>query len=296
MTDNTQLTPAYGYDTERMIFSEPIIGTIPDSKPAISFKRITISTRNEDGSIGELIIPTERIFSFGVSENISQDTGKINGYVMPLCLFNRDGATKEEKEWVKTFENIVEKCKDHLIDNKDEIEQYDLERRDLKKLNCLYYKKDKGKVVEGTGPTLYAKLITSKKQENKIVTMFFDNADKQIQGIDLLGKYCYAKAAIKIESIFIGNKISLQLKLYECEVELMQSGMKRLLPRPNSVNRVLTKVSSNKPPLPDGDGGDDDEVGSLDGDFNDMVVEDSKQKKPIKKVIKKVIKKKQPDN
>ena len=294
MTDNTQLTPACGYDTERMIFSEPIIGTIPDSKPAISFKRITISTRNEDGSIGELIIPTERIFSFGVSENISQDTGKINGYVMPLCLFNRDGATKEEKEWVKTFENIVEKCKDHLIDNKDEIEQYDLERRDLKKLNCLYYKKDKGKVVEGTGPTLYAKLITSKKQENKIVTMFFDNTDKQIQGIDLLGKYCYAKAAIKIESIFIGNKISLQLKLYECEVELMQSGMKRLLPRPNSVNRVLTKVSSNKPPLPDG--GDDDEVGSLDGDFNDMVVEDSKQKKPIKKIIKKVIKKKQPDN
>ena len=95
--DNTQITPIQGYDTKRMVFSEPISGTIPDSKPKIEFKRINISTKNEDGSTGELILPTTRLFSFGVSENTSQETGKVNGYTFPLCLWNKDCPTEEEK-------------------------------------------------------------------------------------------------------------------------------------------------------------------------------------------------------
>ena len=169
MSENTQLTPATGYDTKKMIFSEPQTGVIPDSKPQISFKRILIQTKNDDGTIGDLIIPTERLFSFGVSENMSQETGVVNGYVMPLCLWNRDDPTTEEKAWTTTFDNIVEHCKKHLVENREEIGQYELEMNDLKKFNPLYWKKDKGQVVEGTGPTLYAKLIVSKKQDNKIV-------------------------------------------------------------------------------------------------------------------------------
>ena len=87
MSKNTQLTPAEGYlPKKRMIFSEPVLGEIPDSKPKIEFKRINIFTRNEDGTEGELIIPTERLYSFGISENTSQETGKITGYTFPLCL------------------------------------------------------------------------------------------------------------------------------------------------------------------------------------------------------------------
>ena len=66
--DNTQITPIEGYDVSRIVFSEPVSGAIPDSKPKIEFKRINISTRNEDGSVGELILPTSRLFSFGVSD------------------------------------------------------------------------------------------------------------------------------------------------------------------------------------------------------------------------------------
>ena len=43
---NTQLTNASGYDVSRIRFSKPILGSIPDSKPAISFQRINISTQN----------------------------------------------------------------------------------------------------------------------------------------------------------------------------------------------------------------------------------------------------------
>lgn len=292
----TQLTSADGYNAENMIFSEPQIGTIPNSTPAISFKRVNISTKNPDGSVGELIISTEEVFSFGVSENVNPDTGKTNGYVLPLCLYNRDGVTPYEKAFVDTFNKIVEKCKDHLLDNKEEIEQYDLERNDLKKLNCLYYKRDKGKVVEGTGPVLYAKLITSNKKEgdDKIVSMFFNKEGENMKAVDLIGKYCFVRAAIKIESIFIGNKISLQVKLYEAEVRLSNTGMVRLLPRPQSDSRVSVSTSSSGPTLTAIEEEpviDDDASSLLDMDEDDKPPSPVPVKKVVKKVIKKVAKK-----
>ena len=131
---------------------------------------------------------------------------------------------------------------------------------DLKKLNPLYWKKDKGKIVEGTGPTLYAKLISSKKH-NKILSMFFNMDGDSIDPLSLLGKYCYSKAAVKIESIFIGNKISLQVKLYEAEIELMDSGMKPLMSRPKVTGMMLPSSSQTTSRFDTGDL-DDDVVGA----------------------------------
>ena len=286
MSENTQLTTAPGYDTSRMIFSEPVTGTIPNSKPEIRFQRIIIQTRNNDGTTGELILPTTQLFSFGVSENVSQETGKVTGYSMPLCLWNRDGATSEETGWSDTFDNIVDECKKHLIANREEIGKFDLEMSDLKKFNSLYWKKDKGKVVEGTGPTLYAKLIVSKKQ-NKIVSMYYNSEGEEIDPLTLMGKYCHAKAAIKIESIFIGNKISLQCKLYECEVKLADTGMKRMMKkRPEGEKKVLV-AQTNKPMDDDNaEGGDSDSDASVkDSDDEDKPVP---LKKPVKRRVKKV--------
>ena len=287
MSDNTQLTTASGYDTKRMIFSDAQAGSIPNSVPAINYKRISISTRNEDGTIGELIIPTTKLFSFGISENTNPETGKVNGYVMPICLWNRDGASTEEKAWSDTFNNIVEACKEHLIANREEIDQYELEMNDLKKFNSLYYKKDRGKVVEGTGPTLYAKLIVSKKQE-KIVSMFYNGDGDEIDPLTLLGKYCHAKAAVKIESIFIGNKISLQVKLYECEVRLADTGMKRMMKkRPEGQKRVL--VAKTSKPLEEPEEKEDDAgYGSLNDSEDEKETVPVPVKSPVKKVVRRV--------
>ena len=38
-TENTQITSVIGYDIKNIIFSEPVSGSIPDSKPKIEFKR-----------------------------------------------------------------------------------------------------------------------------------------------------------------------------------------------------------------------------------------------------------------
>jgi hypothetical protein len=291
---NTQLISANNYDTSLMDFSAPQQGSIPGGGPSISFSRINISTRNSDGSVGELVIPTGRLFSFGVSENVSPDTGKVNGWTMPLCLWNKDGATPDEMAWSNTFDKIVERCVSHILDNKEELDKLDLEKSDFKKFNPLYWRKEKKMVngkaqmlpVEGTGPTLYSKLIYSKKNE-KFVTNFFDINDQPIDPLDMLGKYCYSTAAIKIESIFIGNKISLQVKLYEAVVEPVQSGMKRLLARPAANSMVIeasrtANVSAAAVMAEESDDESDD--GSI---------EESKPvEAPVKKIVRKVVSKK----
>lgn len=282
---NTQVIHPSDYDANNIIFSDPIQGNIPDSKPAISFQRINITTKNADGTIGELVIPTNRVFSFGVTENTSQETGKVNGWTFPLCLWSRDGVTEEEKKWTDTFNNIVDKCIDHIIDNKEELDKFDLERSDLKKFNPLYWRKEKkivnGKtvmdVVDGVGPTLYSKLIYSKKSD-KFLTKFFDINDNPIDPIDMQGKYCYTNSVVKIESIFIGNKISLQVKLYESVVEPIQSGMKRLIPSRQVSNPTVNVGSSDSKPFTS----DEQDDGS---DSDDGSIQDSPPKPIGKKVV-----------
>lgn len=290
MSDSIQLTSASGYNTSMMSFSEPFTGAIPGSN--LQYKRISILTQYPDGSQGPLILPTERVFSFGVSENIDQGSGKVNGYTLPLCLWNRDGPTKNEKEWTTTFDNIVERCKDHVLENREELGQYELERSDLKKLNPLYWKREKGKIVEGTGPTLYAKLIVSKKQE-KIISEFYDQDNRDIDPLSLKQKYCTTKAAVKIESIFIGTKISLQVKICEAEIKLMQSGIPRLM-RQKADTRVLAAKQNINNPLEgeeEGNNGDDNEDDN--GDYNGDIqadTEEEEEEKP-KKIVRRKVKK-----
>jgi hypothetical protein len=232
---NTQLTSANGYETSNMIFSKPEKGTIPGS--GLTYMRVKIGTKYSDGTSGDLIISTDggELYSFGTQENKSPD-GKVNGHVLPLCMWDRDGPTKTQKATTDTIDSIVDRCVDWLLKNKDQIERYDLEKADLKKLNPLYWKREKGKIVEGRGPTLYSKLIESKK--NGILTTFFDSeTDEEIDPLSLK-THCFVVPAIRIESIFIGNKISLQVKLYEAVVRTLDKGRKSLL-RPNAKKTVV---------------------------------------------------------
>lgn len=293
-----QLTSVLDYDVSRMVFSEPQVNSVPNTP--ITYRRINISTMNKDGSIGDLILPTERVFSFGVSENKNPETQKVNGHVLPLCLWSKQGATTNEKAWTDTFDKIVEQCKKHLVDNREEIEQYDLSMADLKKLNPLYWKRDKGKIVEGTGPTLYAKLIASKKND-KILSMFFDRNGNNIDPMTLLGKYCYSKAAVKIESIFVGNKITLQVKVYETEVDIMETGMKPLLSRQKGGGKLLLGNSTNMNEMNDdiNDNFEEQETkrqivpftNTGNGSLPNSDVEDNVEEVPKKPTVKKIIKK-----
>ena len=60
---------------------------------------------------------------------------------------------------------------------------------------------------------------------------------EEIDPLSILGKHCYTEAAIKIESIFIGQSISLQVKLYEAHIDLIK-------PK-NEKNKKLFRPKSN---------------------------------------------------
>ncbi len=120
----------------------------------------------------------------------------------------------------------------------------------------------------------------------------------------MLKKYCYVNGAIKIESIFCGSKISLQVKLYEARVQLMNTGIKSLLPRPTGL-RALAPVKADDPLGND----DNDEIKTVEADvlnddlsdgsiINNSDEEDTSLKPTLppktvpKRTVRKVVKKK----
>jgi len=288
---NTQLTDVATYDVKNIVFSDPVSGEIPDSKPKIEFKRINISTLNPDGTEGELILPTENLYSFGVCENRSMETNKVNGYTFPICLWNKNGPTETETQWTDKFNEIIDTCIDHIVDVKDDIEMYELTRSDLTKskggINPLYWKKERvknektGKMelqnVPGRGPTLYAKLMYS-KAKNIFMSLFYDTEGNNLEPLNLIGQHCFFRGAVKIDSIFIGSKISIQVKIYEAEVEPVTNGPKRLLSRPKVVPKVV--VESKQP-----------EEKENETEIKDSDSESEEETPPPKKLIKKVVRK-----
>ena len=238
-SDYTQLTSAIGFNGKNMVFGSPQENniTLGDGKK-IKYFRIPIGVKNPDGTVGELVFPTERVFSYGVQEN-KNEHGKVDGYSVALCMWDRDGATQAQKDWLIGFDYAIEECKTHVLSVKNVVEKYDLEESELKRFNPLYWKRDKGKIVEGRGPTLYPKLLVSRKEAPpKILTSFEDEASgEDIDPLTLLGKYCFMTGAVKIESIFVGNRVSPQVKLYEAIARPAQSRARKLL-RPQSEKKV----------------------------------------------------------
>lgn len=330
MSNNIQLTSATSYDVNNIVCSEPKLGEVKQNDQdkskkdvGVNFQRITISTKYPDGTVGDLIMPTDELFSFGVGENTSKETGQVTGHTMSLCLWNRDRQTEKyvptegQFEWTNTYNRIIDHLKKimieyhkkgllstesfnkyrHAVDDDDAEENggfTSLEfKGQLRKFNNLYWGKGKksGKIIEEgvyeNGPTLYAKLIESKKKGAlKILTQFYDYNNNPMDPLkQLMGVYCTTFGAIKIESIFIGNSISLQVKLYECNCKVLDGGMARLLPRPNVDNRLLLG-KANDMSQPASSGLDDDSGsindGSDDEEEQDEPVRSQPQRKPTK--------------
>ncbi len=287
----TIISSPLNYSVDEIVFSEPQTVGIPDSD--MSFKRINIQTRYKDGTQGDLVFATSRLFSFGVSEETSRETGKVSGYKMPLCCWNIDGASKEELAFTDILEAIAEKCKDHILENKDEIEKYDLQRSDLRKIcSALYWKMEKGKRVEGQGPTLYGKLVHYRKDNKFGTTFFHPTTGTELNPIDLIGKRCDVRAAVKIDNIYVGRDVRIQIKLLEASIEERQVGGQKLLPRPSAARMLASTSTDTTAALMAADDDDDDDAGSLasSGDEEEEVKAKPKPKaKPKRKIVKRKI-------
>ena len=307
--NNTQLSDHTGFDISRMIFSKAESKQIPNdnpSAPKMTYKTIGIGVRNIDGTRGDLVFETATdLFSFGVSPNTEMGSTRVNGYTMPLCLHNKEGVTESEKSFTDTFNQIIEHIKKHVLSVKDDIERYDLDEADLKRMNPLYYKRVQGKVVDGFGPTLYAKLLYKKGKKDegcKILTEFVNvDTNETIDPLTLEKKYCFVTGAVKFESIYIGTKISVQIKLTEALVRLLDSGPKRLLGRPaaktavTATSNVADALAGDEDDDDDDDDDDADDDGSLSGSDDDDVAPAKEPTPPsspaAKKTVKRVVRK-----
>ena len=142
---------------------------IPNSK--MKYERIKIERKLPDGKTIPLVVATPILFSFGISERKDQETNKINGYSIPVCLWKKDSEpNQKETNFLNIIKKVQDLCQDHLSREYGENSISDM----------LYYKqveyvdkkgKTKRKKDESSSPVLYVKLIYS-SETKKFSTIF----------------------------------------------------------------------------------------------------------------------------
>ena len=205
---------------ENIIFKEAKEFKVKDSN--IKYKRIPIEIKYSNGKKGPLVIETPFLFSFGVSEKKNQETKKLVGYSIPVCLWAKDSEPNNKE---KAFLDV--------INNLTSLSQQYLEKEygpDLASslTSPLYYKqeeytdkkgKKKTKNDPSSAPVFYAKLIYSEKSK-KILSLFKGKGGKDLNPFKYINQYCNVKLALTIEGIFISKNVtSLQIKVHECYVK-----------------------------------------------------------------------------
>jgi hypothetical protein len=230
----SQLVTPSDFKADTLRFQKPINGGSPNTF------RIPISAFKGGVNLPSLYIATPSVFSFGVSpqanigEKVDENLSNVKYYTLPMCLHSKTGPTPDEEKFVDLFNQIVDACKAYLCTkalNEDlgKFGDDQITPADLKKLNPLYYKKDKGVVVAGTGPILYPKLIM-RKDGQSCVTSFTDSGNTHRDFKSLINRRMHVRGALKLDSIFVGSKVSLQFKVYEVNYKAVStSGPTRLL-------------------------------------------------------------------
>ena len=215
-----QLSSYENITQENIIFNEAKEYKVKDSK--IKYKRIPIEVKYPNGKKGALVLESPVLFSFGVSEKKNQETNKLVGYSIPVCLWARDSVpSNKEKAFFDVINNVVTLSQQHLEN------EYGPDLASTQS-SPFYYKqieytdkkgKKRTKVDESSAPVLYAKLIYSEKSK-KILSLFKGKGGRDLNPFKYINQYCNVKLALIIEGIFISKTVtSLQIKVHECYVK-----------------------------------------------------------------------------
>ena len=206
-----------------------------------------------NGKLTTLVVETPFLFSFGISERKDQETNKVSGYSIPLCLWKKD-AEPNQKE--TNFLNIINKVQDpgrvHLSREYSENQAASLS-------DVLYYKQieqvdGKGKIKKkkdkSSAPVLYVKLIYS-SDTKKFSTIFRVKGKKEVKPLDYKDKYFNTRMEIIFDSIYLGKtSISIQVKAHEVHI----------LPFEERKSILEYKENDEDENEEDGDDDDDDDV------------------------------------
>ena len=188
----------------------------------MKYKRIPIEVKYANGKKGALVIETPLLFSFGVNKKKNQETNKLVGYSMPVCLWAKDSEPNtKEKAFFDAINNVTSLSQQHLEN------EYGADLASTLS-SPFHYKqeeytdkkgKKKTRIDPSTAPVLYARLIYSEKSK-KILSLFKTKGNKDLNPFRYIDQYCNVKMALIIEGIFISKTVtSLQIKVHECYVK-----------------------------------------------------------------------------
>ena len=191
--------------TDNIIFNEAKEYKVKESK--IKYKRIPIEVKYPNGKKGALVIETPLLFSFGVNEKKNQETNKLVGYSMPVCLWAKDSEPNtKERSFFDAINNVTNLSQKHLEN------EYGADLASTLS-SPFYYKheeyidkkgKKKTRIDPSTAPVLCAKLIYSEKSK-KILSLFKTKGKKDLNPFRYIDQYCNVRMALIIEGIFISK-------------------------------------------------------------------------------------------
>ena len=219
-----QLSSYENITQENIIFNEAKEYKVKDSK--IKYKRIPIEIKYTNGKKGALVLESPVLFSFGVNEKKNQETNKLVGYSMPVCLWAKDSEPNtKEKAFFDVINNVTNLSQQHLENEYGPDLASTLSSPFYFKQKDYIDKKGKKKtrIDHSSAPVLYAKLIYSDKTK-KILSLFKTKGKNNLNPFKYINQYCNVKMALIIEGIFISKTVtSLQIKVHECYVKPLKT-------------------------------------------------------------------------
>lgn len=257
-----ELTSFKDFDTATIGFSEPYTiyphdngGDGNNSSHYSSYQKVFIQKLDPSKTQpSDLILSSpSRLMCLGIQEKKDRETGRVIGYQIPIILWNRKGASEQEKEFTTTLQNIVECCEGYVQS------QYDHENPRLNLISWRQrttpsaYAENGGASAEALSsakteeeyPVLYVKLITNRQNE-RIMTLFInEDTNEEIDPSELFYKRFLLTAAIKFETMYIGKNLSLQVKLYEVLVKFIEPKKKNVY-QPSSLLRPSVKIEKRR--------------------------------------------------
>lgn len=236
MSSSVQLLDFHDFTSSQVIFSDPTY--VRNSHNKI----INIMTKNDDGRLTDLIVNTPpHLMSFGIQEIRDRNTQEVVGFQLPLCLYAKNGPTDDEKKFVETIQSFAGECKDFVLERRHDLRDgHEITADDLSRMDPISWKVSD----PPQSPMLYAKLIVNRRSHSIMTVFINEETNQEIDPMTLINKRFLATAALKIENIFIGNRISIHVKLYEVLVKFITSRPRNVY-QPRSILRPSIPIKNS---------------------------------------------------
>lgn len=247
--------------------------------------RVPICVRTPDGP-KPLLFLIDDVYSYGVSRKTP--FGKPEGiayYDLPLVLQDRDGGTADQRDTVDLLDALVKQVKEQIIEKKKQLKRGTLVLSDLRDVSPIWRKKDEdGNIMTNRSPMIYPHLratkMVGKGQEPmtddhwKITTTFRDAYRNILDPVaDLLGKKMTSRVLIHFESIFVGSRISFQVKVQEVMNIMVEDANESILDAFDAIDSSPVMNKQQSPPKKDDSDDDDEEEEDEDKDTTEEEVE-----------------------